>query len=89
MADIFLSYASEDRERERPLVERLVEHGVVSVVGREIPPGMDWEGMIKAGPGRDHANGRGVDRAFSGVEVGSLRSGKRRRPPGIRTGGAR
>ncbi len=27
MSDIFLSYASEDRERVRPLVEWLEEHG--------------------------------------------------------------
>lgn len=47
MADIFLSYASEDRERVRPLVERLEEHGWDVWWDREIPPGMTWPQVIE------------------------------------------
>ena len=49
MHDIFLSYASEDRERVRPLVERLEEHGWSVWWDREIPPGQTWTHMIADG----------------------------------------
>ena len=47
MSDIFLSYASEDRERVRPLVEALEEHGWDVWWDREIPPGMTWPQVIE------------------------------------------
>ena len=46
MADIFLSYAKVDRERVRPLVERLEAHGWSVWWDRKIPPGMDWEQVV-------------------------------------------
>ena len=47
MADIFLSYASEDRERVRPLVERLEEHGWSVWWDRRIPPGKTWPQVLE------------------------------------------
>ena len=47
MSDIFLSYASADRERVRPLVERLEKHGWSVWWDREIPPGQTWPQMIE------------------------------------------
>lgn len=49
MADIFLSYAGKDRERVRPLVERLEEHGWSVWWDRRIPPGKTWPQMIQEG----------------------------------------
>lgn len=46
-SDIFLSYASEDRDRVRPLVEGLIEHGWSVWWDRRIPPGMTWPEMIE------------------------------------------
>ena len=47
MSDIFLSYASEDRERVRPLVERLEEHGWSVWWDRRIPPGKTWPQVVE------------------------------------------
>ncbi len=47
MADIFLSYASEDRERVRVLVERLEAHGWEVWWDRDIPPGMTWQQVLE------------------------------------------
>ncbi len=47
MADVFLSYASQDRERVRALVERLEEHGWSVWWDRHIPPGMTWPQVIE------------------------------------------
>lgn len=48
MSDIFLSYASENRERVRPLVERLEEHGWDVWWDRDIPKGTDFSDVIDA-----------------------------------------
>ena len=42
-----MSYASEDRERVRPIVEGLVEHGWSVWWDRRIPPGMTWPEMLE------------------------------------------
>jgi len=42
MSDIFLSYASEDRERVRPLAEALSRQGWDVWWDRDIPPGQTW-----------------------------------------------
>lgn len=47
MADIFLSYASEDRQRVRPLVNRFEEHGWDVWWDREIPPGQTWTDVLE------------------------------------------
>lgn len=47
MADIFLSYASEDLERVRPLVERLEERDWQVWWDREIPIGKTWPVVIE------------------------------------------
>jgi hypothetical protein len=47
MADIFLSYASADRERIRPLVKKLEEHGWSVWWDRKIPPGKTWHQVIQ------------------------------------------
>ena len=47
MADIFLSYATEDRERVRPLVERLEEHGWSVWWDRRIPIGKTWPQILE------------------------------------------
>jgi uncharacterized membrane protein len=47
MADIFLSYASEDRQRVEPLVTRLEEHGWDVWWDREIPPGETWPDVLE------------------------------------------
>ncbi len=46
MSDIFLSYASVDRERVRPLVEELESHGWDVWWDREIPLGKSWPDVI-------------------------------------------
>ena len=48
MSDIFLSYAREDRERVRPLVERLEEHGWSVWWDRKILPGEKWAQVVEA-----------------------------------------
>ncbi len=48
MSDIFLSYASEDRERVRPLAEALAEQGWDVWWDRSIPPGQTWREVIQA-----------------------------------------
>ena len=48
MSDIFLSYASEDRERVRPLVERLEAHGWSVWWDPDIPKGTDFADTIEA-----------------------------------------
>ena len=48
MSDIFLSYASEDRERVRPLAEALGRQGWEVWWDRDIPPGQTWRSFIQA-----------------------------------------
>ena len=47
MADIFLSYASEDRERIRPLVEALEAQGWTVWWDRRIAPGQSFDNVIQ------------------------------------------
>lgn len=47
MADIFLSYASPDRETARVLAERLVEAGYGVWWDRTIPPGRQFDEVIQ------------------------------------------
>ena len=47
MADIFVSYATEDRERVGPLVEVLEGEGWSIFWDREIPPGRSWDDVIQ------------------------------------------
>ncbi|MCW5591854.1 MAG: toll/interleukin-1 receptor domain-containing protein [Burkholderiales bacterium] len=47
MADIFISYASADRERARALAERLGEHGYTVWWDRTIPPGRVFDEVIQ------------------------------------------
>ncbi len=47
MADIFVSYATEDRERVGPLVEVLEAEGWSIFWDREIPPGRSWDDVIQ------------------------------------------
>lgn len=47
MADIFISYASADRERARVLAERLGEHGYTAWWDRTIPPGRVFDEVIQ------------------------------------------
>ena len=47
MTDIFVSYATEDRERVRPLVEVLEAEGWSIFWDREIPPGRSWDDVIQ------------------------------------------
>ena len=46
MADIFISYAEEDRERVRPLVKLLEEQGRSVFWDRKVPPGRSWAEFI-------------------------------------------
>ena len=46
MSDIFLSYASEDRERVRPLVEALKQEGWTVFWDFTIPAGMTWRRFL-------------------------------------------
>ncbi len=45
--DIFVSYASEDRERVRPIIELLEAQGWNIFWDREIPPGQSWDDIIQ------------------------------------------
>ncbi len=47
MADIFLSYSSQDRERVRPLVQSLEQQGWSVWWDRRIPPGKTWRQVIQ------------------------------------------
>jgi formylglycine-generating enzyme required for sulfatase activity len=47
MSDIFLSYASEDRERVRPLVEALTQQGWSVFWDRNIPGGRTWQEVLE------------------------------------------
>lgn len=47
MADVFLSYASEDRSRIVPLVQALTAEGWSVWWDREIIPGVDWKEVIE------------------------------------------
>lgn len=47
MADIFLSYASPDRDRARVLAERLIELGYGVWWDRTIPPGRQFDEVIQ------------------------------------------
>ena len=47
MADIFVSYAGEDRERVAPLVERLEQHGWSVWWARRLHPGPEFEDEIE------------------------------------------
>lgn len=47
MADIFISYASEDRDRVRSLVQALESEGWSVFWDREIPPGRSWDDVIQ------------------------------------------
>ncbi len=47
MADIFLSYSSDDRERIRPLVQSLEQRGWSVWWDRRIPPGKTWHQVIQ------------------------------------------
>lgn len=46
MADIFLSYASEDRDRVAPIANFLKNHGWTVFWDVEIPPGQTWRNFI-------------------------------------------
>ncbi|MEI6757380.1 MAG: TIR domain-containing protein, partial [Chlorobium sp.] len=46
MTDIFISYAREDKERVRPIVEELEKRGWSVFWDRKIPPGHKWESSI-------------------------------------------
>lgn len=46
MADIFISYAREDKERVRPIVEELEKLGWSVFWDRKIPPGQRWESIL-------------------------------------------
>ena len=46
MSDIFLAYASEDRERVRPLVAALESTGWSVFWDRTIPAGLTWRDFI-------------------------------------------
>jgi formylglycine-generating enzyme required for sulfatase activity len=48
MSDIFLSYAIEDRERLRPLVEALTQQGWSVSWDRKIPGGRTWQETLEA-----------------------------------------
>jgi formylglycine-generating enzyme required for sulfatase activity len=47
MSDIFLSYASEDRERVRPLAEALMAEGWTVFWDRKIPVGKTWDAVLE------------------------------------------
>jgi hypothetical protein len=47
MADIFISYASEDRDRAIPIVKALEEHGWSIWWDRTIPPGKFFDQVIE------------------------------------------
>ena len=47
MSDIFLSYASEDRERVRPLVEALTRQGWSVFWDRNFPGGRTWQELLE------------------------------------------
>ena len=48
MADIFLSYASKDRSRVKPLADALTRQGWTVWWDRTIPPGKTWREVIEA-----------------------------------------
>jgi hypothetical protein len=48
MSDIFVSYASKDREKVRPLIEALAARGWSVFWDRTIPPGTTWDEFIQA-----------------------------------------
>ena len=47
MADIFISYANEDRERVAPVAKALGSHGWQVFWDRDIPPGKTWDEVIE------------------------------------------
>ena len=47
MADIFISYASEDRSRVEPLAHSLEDHGWSVWWDRTIPPGKSFDQVIQ------------------------------------------
>lgn len=47
MADIFISYASEDLDRVRPLVEAIEAHGLSVWWDRQIEPGTTWDEVLE------------------------------------------
>ncbi|MGA2418543.1 MAG: toll/interleukin-1 receptor domain-containing protein [Candidatus Acidiferrum sp.] len=46
MSDIFISYATEDRERTRPIVDALKHRGWSVFWDRNVPPGKKWDDIL-------------------------------------------
>ena len=67
MSDIFVSYASEDREKIMPLVHALEETGWSIFWDRTIPPGKSWREVI----GSEIQSARCVVVVWTEVSVGS------------------
>ena len=47
MHDVFLSYASEDKERVRPIVEAIEQEGVTVWWDENLPPGTSWRSFLQ------------------------------------------
>ena len=84
MSDIFISYASADRDRARLLADALAQKGWSVWWDRTIPPGKEFD--HRGGTGRGQMRRRAMVKNVYGIELGENRS---RRGDAAKNTGAR